>query len=82
MPTHDDVVQRLLEYLEPMADPGMELTRDTNLVTTLSLDSQKIMDLLLDVEDDFDVLVPMEALVDVETVDELATVIHRRIEEE
>ncbi len=57
----------------------MELGADTNLVTTLKLDSQKFLDILLDVEDTFDVLVPMEAVVDVQTAGELAEVIERRL---
>jgi len=57
MASYNDVLERLLDYLKPMAAPGVELSEDTELVTTLDLDSQKIMDLLLDIEDDFDVLV-------------------------
>ena len=80
MPNHDEILQGLIQRLKPMAE-GAEVTADTDLGTTLGLDSQKVLDLLLDLEDDFDVLVPMEALVDVQTVGELAAVIHARIQE-
>ena len=73
------ILDRLFDYLRPLAGPGVEVTQDTDLVATLGLDSNKVLDLLLDLEDDFDVLVPMEALVDVQTVGELANVILSRI---
>ena len=81
MPNRDDILQGLKDRLEPLASPGVTVEEDTNLVETLGLDSQRVLDLLLDLEDEFDVLVPMEALVDVETVGELATVIHLRIQD-
>ncbi len=81
MPSRDKVLDRLFDHLRPLAGPDVEVTQDTDLVATLGLDSSKVLDLLLDLEDDFDVLVPMEALVDVQTVGELATVILSRIEE-
>ena len=82
MTTYDEVLSRLLDYLEPHADEGVELDRETDLVTTLRLDSHKVLDILLDVEDDFDVAVPMNALADIRTVGELAGLIHRLVEEE
>ena len=73
----EEILGRLLTSLEPLAEPGVELGADTNLVTTLKLDSQKFLDLLLDVEDAFDVLVPIAAVVDVPTASDLAAVIQR-----
>mgnify|MGYP001107540154 CR=1 FL=1 len=81
MPSRDDILQALIDRLQPLANPGVTVEEETNLVETLGLDSQRVLDLLLDLEDDFDVLVPMEALVDVQTVGELATVIHTRSQE-
>ena len=81
MPSRDEILDRLFDYLRPLAGPDVEVDQDTDLVATLGLDSSKVLDLLLDLEDDFDVLVPMEALVDVQTIGELATVILSRIEE-
>jgi len=82
MASDQKILDKLFDYLKPLAAPGVEVTHDTDLVATLGLDSNKVLDLLLDLEDDFDVLVPMEALVDVQTVGDLAEVISSRIEEE
>lgn len=81
MPTHDEVLERLLAHLEPLTDPGVELDSETDLTATLGLDSHKVMDILLDIEDEFDVAVPMNEVADVETVGDLASVVHRLVEE-
>ena len=82
MPSRDEILQRVLAGLEPLAPEGVELDEDTDLVQTMGLDSVKVLDMLLDIEDDFDVEVPLEALVDVNTVGQLVTVVHRRIKEQ
>ncbi len=82
MPNREEILQGLIQRLQPLAAPGVNVDQETNLVETLGLDSQRVLDLLLDLEDDFDVLVPMEDLVDVQTVGDLATVINDRIQGE
>jgi acyl carrier protein len=82
MATREKILRRLYDYLQPMAPQGVEVAEDTDLVATMGLDSNKVLDLLLDLEDDFDVLVPMEALVDVQTVGDLADVILSKLEED
>ncbi len=79
MATESEILERLIEYLKPMAPDGVELSAETHIVTTLALDSVKVLDIVLDIEDDFDAVVPMEALVDVHTVGDLVKVVHERI---
>ena len=58
---------------EAYADPEAPYRpTDTELVGDLGLSSLKIMDLLLEVEDRFDVSVPMNILPDVNTVRDFA----------
>ena len=80
MATESEILERLIEYLTPLVPEGTEVSADTHILTTLALDSVKILDIVLDIEDDFDAVVPMEALVDVHTVGDLATVVHKRIQ--
>lgn len=81
MASDDEILERLLAHLEPMAGPEVTLDEETHLTTTLGLDSHKVMDLVMDVEDEFDILVPMNELADVETAGDLASLIHRLSEE-
>jgi len=82
MPSYDDILERLFVHLRPLAQSGVELNGETNLVRTLGLDSATLVDIILDVEDEFDVSVPLNALADVQTAGELATLIHGLIQEQ
>lgn len=76
MASYQDILDRLFRHLSELAPPGVELTGDTHLVSTLGLDSTTLVDIILDVEDEFDVSIPLNALSDVQTPGELAALIH------
>lgn len=77
----DDVLERLRAHLEPLADGEVELDPETDLTAGLGMDSHRVMDLLLDIEDDFGITVPMNAVSEVRTAGELAEVIRDLVEE-
>lgn len=81
MANYDDILERLFVHMRPLAQQGVELNGDTELVRTLGLDSTTLVDIILDVEDEFDVSVPLNDLSDVQTAGELATLIHGLTEE-
>ena len=51
---------------------NVEITEDTDLLGDLGLDSLQVMNLLLQVEDRFDISIPVNILPDVKTVKDLA----------
>jgi acyl carrier protein len=55
----------------------VQITPETDLINELAIDSVKLLNLIMEVEDEFDISVPLNALADVQTVHELATLIHR-----
>lgn len=75
--SYTDVLRRLAEHLQRSAPPGITIDEDLELVTQLGLDSVKVLDVILEIEDEFDVSVPMNVLADVRTVRDLAVAIHR-----
>jgi len=77
MAEHDDVVEYLFDYLEEMTPPDVTVTDDTDLAGTLGLDSVTVIDMVFDIEDEYDISVPLNALADVRTAGELARLIHR-----
>lgn len=82
MTSYEEIEKRLFAHLRRIADGDVELGRDTDLVDTLGLDSTEVVDMVLDIEDEFDVLVPMNELTDVRTAGQLAKLVHRLVEEE
>ena len=73
---YDEVLERLGKQLENIADADTNFDESSDLVEGLGLDSFKVLDLLMEVEDEFDISVPMNVLTDVRTVKDLAQRIH------
>jgi len=69
---YDEVLERLCQQLKKIVGPEVELGEDTDLIAGLGLDSFKVLDLLLEVEDEFDVSIPVNVLADVHTLGELS----------
>lgn len=81
MPDYTDTCARLTFLLRNMVEEETALGEQTDLIDELQLDSVKVLDLVLEIEDEFDVTVPMNALADVRTLGDLARVIQRADEE-
>jgi acyl carrier protein len=81
-----------MNYAQIVAELGIELARltqgrieigeDTDLLGDLALDSLQVMNLLLEIEDKFDVSIPVSILPDVKTVRDLALQIEKLLREE
>ena len=72
---YDAVLRRLHPHLDRIAGGGVQVTEDMELVSQLGLDSIKVLDLIMEIEDEFDVSIPMNILADVRTVRDLARAI-------
>lgn len=73
-----EIVRRLKEKLKSNAPANAVIEDDTDLASTLALDSMKLIELSLEIEDEFDVPIPLEELANVETPLELAELIIRK----
>jgi acyl carrier protein len=71
MSNYDTILVQTYETLRPFAS-GQTLTEDTDLVVDLNLDSMRMMELLFEAEDRFDVSIPLNALTSVRTVRDFA----------
>jgi acyl carrier protein len=70
--------QRILETLRGRLGAltgGKEVTGETNLIADLGLDSLQVMELLMELEDAFDVSIPVNVMADVRTAGELAAAV-------
>lgn len=74
---YDEILARLVPHLQRFAEPEIRLDEDVNLIEGLGLDSNKVLDLILEVEDEFDISMPMNLLTDVHTVRDLAQFIEQ-----
>lgn len=68
MYSYDEILESVMELIRPLAPAGRSVDEDTDLVTDLEFDSLKVMSLVEQVEDRFDVSVPLNILPDIRTV--------------
>lgn len=71
MTTNPEILPQLLEILKPFAKEGQQLSEETKLVAELGLDSLQVMQILLKIEDHFDISIPLNNLPTIQTVQEL-----------
>ena len=74
------VFEQIRERLEPYNKNGIELTEATEISADLNIDSVAILDLLMTIEDAYDISIPINLLADVRTVGDLASIVKRMIE--
>jgi acyl carrier protein len=63
---------RLLELIEPFNKKDIVLAEGTSFADDLELDSLTVMDLVANIEDEWDINMPLNILPDLETVGHLA----------
>jgi acyl carrier protein len=79
MQTYETILSLVIELVQPLAPQGREVREDTDLVSDLEFDSLKVMKLVEQVEDRFDVSVPLNILPDIRTVRDFAVQLQRII---
>ena len=63
--------------LAPYQAEERPITRQTVIYNDLSIDSLAVMDIIMELEDRFDVFIPINTVAEIHTVDELADAILR-----
>jgi acyl carrier protein len=77
MPDYNDFLSRIYEILKPFAKHGLILNEDSELVAELGLTSLQVMELIEQIEDHFDISVPLNILPDIRTIRDLAQNLER-----
>ncbi len=65
----------ILTVLARKVPAGIQVSAETRIVRGLGLDSVAILDVIMDLEDRFDISIPLDRIAEVETVAELSRVI-------
>ena len=68
MQSYENMLQKIYEILRAFFPDGQAIEEDTKLLADLGIDSMKVMEILVTVEDEFDISVPLNILPDVHTV--------------
>ena len=68
MQDYETILKRVCELLVPFVEKGTALGEDSDFVADLNFDSLKVMKLVEQVEDEYDISIPLNILPDVQTV--------------
>ncbi len=74
-----DTAAEICKLLEPFNTNGTVLSGTTDISTDLNIDSATVMDFVMEVEDHFDIEIPLNVLSETRTVDDLARVVDVRV---
>lgn len=77
MPTYEDIVPQLIDAVRDIVSKDLNIDENTDLVSDLEFDSLKVMNLMEDIEDHFDISVPLNVLADIRTIKDLALQLER-----
>ncbi|MEP2921714.1 phosphopantetheine-binding protein [Sulfitobacter sp.] len=73
--TGTDVEAVIIRELQKLASGSVGIKADTNIVRELNLPSLDVMELVMALEDEYDISIPLDRIADVETVHELAELV-------
>ena len=74
-----DIVPILVDLLKPFNPDDKTLLESTDIPAELNIDSVGVLDFIMEVEDHFDVEIPMNAVANIRTVGELAAYVQSRL---
>ncbi len=81
MADYEDILNQLYDLLKPSVKDGKKLEENTDLIDDLGLDSLKVMTLVEEVEDRFDISIPLNILANVRTIKDFALQLQQITEE-
>ncbi|MCG8690986.1 MAG: acyl carrier protein [Minwuiales bacterium] len=72
------VFRKTCKLLEPFNVRNLELSLDTNITTDLEIDSLAVLDLIMEVEEEYGISFPMNLIAEIKTVGDLVSAIHQQ----
>lgn len=76
---NEDIFTELCKLLEPFNKVKATLSRKTDISSDLNIDSVSVMDFIMEIEDKYDIDIPLNMLSDIRTLDELTGVVEGRL---
>ncbi len=78
-PAREQVVAEIVQRLEPFRVDARPVIGSTVITKDLNIDSLAVMDMVMELEDRFDISIPLNDVAEIHTVDELADAVLRKI---
>jgi acyl carrier protein len=79
MTTDTHIIDEICRLLAPHNPKGIPLSAATDIPAELNIDSVGVLDFIMEVEDSFDVEIPMNVVAETHTIGDLVKVVEARI---
>ena len=79
-PTREQIFDKICELLKPYNPQNRAITLQSGIVSDLEVDSVAVFDLVMELEDHYDVSISMEQVSDIKTVGELVNCVNELLE--
>lgn len=71
----DDIHRQVVAAIQSVVGVEHPITAQTNILRDLSLDSVAVMDVIMQIETEFDTVIPMNRFAEIETVEDLVRIV-------
>ena len=78
MSASQETIDQICKLLTPFNSAGKILNVDTDIASDLNIDSVAVMDFVMEVEDHFDIEIPLNVVSETRTIGDLAAVDEKR----
>ncbi|NVJ69777.1 MAG: acyl carrier protein [Alphaproteobacteria bacterium] len=75
-----ETIEKIYELIEPLNKKGIDLAPDVTFASDLELDSLTVMDLVAEIEDEFDIVLPLNLLPELETIAHVADAVEKIVD--
>ena len=75
--TRDDISARIIDMIAPLNKKAIALNETTSFANDLEMDSLTVMDLVANIEDEWDIVLPLNMLPELETIGQVADAVAR-----
>lgn len=79
MTDRNQIYTRIVELIEPINRKGIALGEDVTFASDLELDSLTVMDLVAAIEDEWDIVLPLNMLPELETIGQLVDAVTKLV---
>jgi len=75
----EEILSKLKELLQKFKGNNIELSETTDISTDLNIDSVAVMDFIMEVEDAYDIDIPLNVLSETRTMRDLVGVVQKEL---
>jgi acyl carrier protein len=77
----DNIEAEIIQVVAARIPAGVQVSAQTRIARDLGLDSVAVMDFVMDIEDHFDISIPLDRVAEVETVGDLTSAVEVLLKE-